>query len=281
VDRADGGHFPCTLIISPGTVTFHLLEVNVKPRNKAANQSQGMQEGPHSGNHQEITLGEKAYRALRADIISGAIEAGQSLRLEYLKQRYGISFSPIREALNRLHSERFVLFNASRGFRLAPFSIAEMWDAIETRILIDCEALRRSLINANDQWEARLVGAFHALTLAANRNAVAFPDQAVGEQLEARHLEFHQGMLAACDSPWLISLSGQLYDQSERYRRPALRGHATCGCARDVPAEHQELMNAALKREAAHASALLAEHYRESGRFVEKMREESEGAARE
>ena len=257
------------------------LEANLKPHNKVADQNDGMQEGPNDGDHQEITLAEKAYRALRADIISGAIEAGQSLRLEYLKQRYGISFSPIREALNRLHSERFVLFNASRGFRLAPFSIAEMWDAIETRILIDCEALRRSLINANDQWEARLVGAFHALTLAANRNAVALPDHAAGELLEVRHLEFHQGMLAACDSPWLMSLSAQLYDQSERYRRPTLRGHAAWGGARNVPAEHQELMNAALTRDAAKASALLAEHYRESGRFVEKMRKESIGTARE
>jgi DNA-binding GntR family transcriptional regulator len=224
------------------------------------------------GGHEQITLAEKVYRALRHDIISGAIEAGQSLRLEYLKQRYGISFSPIREALNRLHSERLVLSTSSRGFRLAPFSFVEMWDAIETRVLIDCEALRRSLANADDRWEARLVGTFHALTLAAGRNA-ELPDQmAAKDILEARHLDFHQGLIAACGSPWLISLSTQLYDQTERYRRPTLRGRPRWGGSRNIKQEHEDLMNATLARDADRAAASLAEHYRETGRMIELTR---------
>ena len=48
--------------------------------------------------------------------MSGAFAPGQSLRLELLKQRYGSSFSPIREALNRLRSERMVVSTTSRGF---------------------------------------------------------------------------------------------------------------------------------------------------------------------
>ena len=111
---------------------------------------------------EDITLSEQVYRLLRRDIMSGVFAPGQSLRLELLKQRYGSSFSPIREALNRLRSERMVVNTTSRGFSIAPLSVEEMWDACETRILIDCDALRRSLANADDAWEARLVGAYHA-----------------------------------------------------------------------------------------------------------------------
>ena len=118
---------------------------------------------------EEITLAEQVYRQLRRDIISGQITAGQPLRLEYLKARYGISFSPLREALNRLHSERLVVSMSSRGFRVAPISEDEMWDVIETRIVIDCEALRRSLARGDDSWEARLVASFHALVEARER----------------------------------------------------------------------------------------------------------------
>ena len=102
--------------------------------------------------------------------MSGAFAPGQSLRLELLKQRYGSS--------SRLSARRSTACAAAHGgqhhlarFRIAPLSVEEMWDACETRILIDCEALRRSLSNADDAWEARLVGAYHALTLAAQQPA--------------------------------------------------------------------------------------------------------------
>jgi GntR family transcriptional regulator, carbon starvation induced regulator len=225
------------------------------------------------GAKEDGTLAGKAYLALRRDIISGAIEAGQSLRLEYLKQRYGISFSPIREALNRLHSERLVISTASRGFRVAPFSLQEMWDAIETRILIDCEALRLSLQNADDRWEAQLVGRFHTLTLAASRNlAEASNQQEAEDELEHRHIDFHQGLIAACGSPWLLNLSMQLCDQTERYRRPIMRNRRHRGGApRDVQQEHEDLLKTALERDASRAAVLLADHYRETGRIIEMM----------
>ena len=242
----------------------------MKSRIEATPQDHILQREAKSGTGEEMTLAEQVYRSLRRDIISGALEAGRSLRLEFLKQRYGISFSPIREALNRLHSERLVLTTVSRGFRVAPFSFDEMWDAIETRVLIDCEALRRSLANADDRWEARLVGTFHALVLATNREALESQDQLEQEDLlEARHLEFHQGLISACGSRWLIDLSTQLCDQTERYRRPTLRRRPEWGGARNVHQEHQDLMDAALGRDASKATVLLAEHYRETGRMIE------------
>ena len=114
----------------------------MKPRIKAPREDAAADGGPEV---EDITLSELIYRQLRRDIMRGAFAPGQSLRLELLKQRYGGSFSPIREALNRLRSERMVLTTTSRGFRIAPLSVEEMRDACETRILIDCDALRRSL----------------------------------------------------------------------------------------------------------------------------------------
>ncbi len=115
----------------------------------------------------DVTLTEEAYRRLRADIIAGIFEAGSPLRLEALKERYGLSFSPLREALNRLHAERLVISSALKGFRISNFSFEEMRDAIETRVLIDVEALRRSITRGNDDWEAAVVAAFHSLSRCA------------------------------------------------------------------------------------------------------------------
>ncbi|ABM59908.1 GntR family transcriptional regulator [Verminephrobacter eiseniae] len=252
----------------------------MKPRIKVVKPAASL--GDFQGaSYEEITLAEQAHRMLRRDIISGAIPAGQPLRLEYLKERYGISFSPLREALNRLHSERLVISTTSRGFRVAPFSEEEMWDVIETRIVIDCEALRRSLARGDDEWEARLVASFHALMLATGRRAAdaGAPECPDEVQLEDRHHDFHRCLMAACGSRWLLGLSDQLYAQTERYRQPSLRDRSYWNLERDVGTEHRQLLDAAVARDAGRAAGLLAQHYRETGRMVRKMltMTESEG----
>ncbi|MNS77979.1 HTH-type transcriptional repressor CsiR [compost metagenome] len=241
----------------------------MKPRIKAPREDAAADGGPEV---EDITLSELIYRQLRRDIMRGAFAPGQSLRLELLKQRYGGSFSPIREALNRLRSERMVLTTTSRGFRIAPLSVEEMRDACETRMLIDCDALRRSLANADDAWEARVVGAFHALSLAARRadDAPAL-DEDREDALEARHQDFHQALIGACRSPWLLDLSAQLYAQTERYRRPARARALAYGPERNVDDEHRLLLDAAISRDAERATALLAAHYRRTAQVIERI----------
>src|SRR2546423_461820 len=111
------------------------------------------------------TWGEAAYQRLRADIVVGTFKAGEPLRLEALRQRYGLSFSPLREALMRLQSERLVLSTALRGFSVAPLSREEIEDATATRILIESEALRRAVRHGDDEWEANNVAGLHPLSL--------------------------------------------------------------------------------------------------------------------
>lgn len=215
----------------------------------------------------DASLTDKVCRMLRADIIDGEFGADQPLRLEFLKERYGISFSPIREALNRLQSEKLVVSTAARGFRVAPLSIPEMWDTIDTRILIDCQALRKSIAHADNAWEAALVGAFHALKLTKAR-----PGPQDAEDLEKEHGHFHAQLIAACGSNWLINLSAQLYMQTERYRRPYFKNldhHPPAG-RRNVEDEHAAILEAAMARDADLACALLARHYRETGLAIVK-----------
>ncbi|KRC84901.1 GntR family transcriptional regulator [Achromobacter sp. Root83] len=251
----------------------------MKPRIKASRQDDSGSGG--NAEIEEITLSEQVYRLLRRDIMSGAFAPGQSLRLEVLRQRYGSSFSPIREALNRLRSERMVINTTSRGFSIAPLSVEEMWDACETRILIDCDALRRSLAHADDAWEARLVGAYHALTLAVQRAGKASPPaEDLEELLEARHLDFHHALIGACRSRWLLDLSTQLYAQTERYRRPARAGATAYGPERDVDDEHRQLLDAAISRDVDGSVAMLAAHYRKTAQFIERIISQPDSQAR-
>lgn len=214
------------------------------------------------------TLAEQAYDELKRDILSGELAPGLALRLEFLKQRYQLSFTPLREALNRLHSERLVDSVALKGFRVAPLSLKEMQDSMSIRTLIDCEALRRSIDGATDDWETAIVAALHALDLATRRNG-SEAMQASYDEVEQRHLALHRALIAACDSRWLLELSATLYVQTERYRRPMLKTSVRRDSSRDVSKEHHEIVDAALKRDADLAVALLTEHYARTTRLIE------------
>lgn len=204
-----------------------------------------------------MTLSEAAYASLRRDIVRGNLPPGQPLRLEALRARYDMGFSPLREALNRLQAERLVLAAPMRGFVVAPLSLAEMWQAIEARILVESEALRLAIAQGDDGWEAGLVAALHALRLAAARGEA--------EALEARHQEFHLALISACGSNWLLDFARQLSAATERYRAPVLAGESG---PRDVQAEHAALAEAALARRTDEAAALLARHYRLTGELI-------------
>lgn len=222
------------------------------------------------GTTEPATLGEAAYQRLRTDIVSGALEAGKPLRLEALRQRYGLSFSPLREALMRLQSERLVLSTALRGFSVAPLSRDEIRDATETRILIECEALRRSMRDGDDDWEADIVAAFHALSLQVERQSRSAGKPGTADMLAMgeRHHQFHRALIAHCGSPRLLELADQLYIETERYRLPCLVGGIAGKPRRDVAAEHQQIMEATLRR-SADATKYLAEHYRRTSDVIE------------
>lgn len=204
-----------------------------------------------------MTLADTAYDSLRRDIMRGHLPPGQPLRLEALRSRYDMGFSPLREALNRLQSERLVVSASMKGFIVAPLSLPEMWEAIEARVLVETEALRLSILRGDDVWEAGIVAALHALGLAAARGEP--------EALEARHAEFHLSLIAACGSGWLLDFARKLSAATERYRAPVLAGDTA---PRDVQGEHAALAEAALARRADEAPALLAVHYRRTGERI-------------
>lgn len=203
-----------------------------------------------------MTLANKAYDLIRLDIIRGAFAPEAPLRLADLKERYGMGFSPLREALNRLHSERFVDAADLRGFRVAPWSLAEMQDAMETRIEIETKALASAIVRGDDGWEAGIVSALHGL----NKQADRLKEGGDFWELEARHFQFHRALIAACGSPWKLRFFEQLYGATERYRIPALLNQTT-GSERDIKSEHKALADAALERDVERACDKLRAHY--------------------
>jgi GntR family transcriptional regulator, carbon starvation induced regulator len=205
------------------------------------------------------TLIGAAYKRLRQDIINGRYPAGEKLRVEHLKVVYSVSAGTLREALGLLVSDSLVVAQGQRGFRVEHMSLSDLADLTSTRVLVECEALRESIKLGGDDWEAGVVSAYHKLSLAEER----FWSDAAGliDEWEERNCQFHEALVAACNSRWIKKIRSLLYHQAERYRRlSATKGPPPV----EVHNEHLEIYTAVMARDAAKASAVLAKHIERS-----------------
>lgn len=215
-----------------------------------------------------MTLAEKAYVSLRKDIVDGCFAPDSPLRLAELSERYRMGFSPLREALNRLQAERLVTAESLRGFRVSARSLAEFEDALHARLLVETEALRLSIAQGDDAWEASIVAALYALRRQTRRESSDV------DELKTRHHAFHRALLAACGSDWLMNFFERLYAATERYRIPALLDAGPQ--KRDIDAEHGDIADAVLARDTARAERLLRDHYLQTAAMIRSGMVESD-----
>src|SRR3954463_11386322 len=109
------------------------------------------------------SVGDDTYRRLRADLILARLRPGQKLRLEAMKEEYGVGVTTLREILSRLASERLVIAEGRRGFEAAPVSIDDLRDLGALRHLLESHAMTESFARGDMEWEGRVVSAHHKL----------------------------------------------------------------------------------------------------------------------
>jgi len=201
----------------------------------------------------DTSIGERAYRQIRSDIIFGRLEPGQKLRLEDLKQDYRTSISTLRELLSRLASEGLIVAEGHRGFEVAPVSIENMREVAAMRLLLECHALTRSFSAGDMEWEGRVVAAHHKLSRL--EQLLIAGNDADAETWKRYDWEFHRALISGCGSAALLETHAGIYDKYLRYQMIAVifRGEVAA-------IEHRQLLDCALKRDAAKACKILRKH---------------------
>ncbi|MDP3495260.1 MAG: GntR family transcriptional regulator [Hyphomonadaceae bacterium] len=211
---------------------------------------------------------------LRTAILSGSFAPDSRLRLEELGASYGVSLSPVREALLRLCGEGFVVSEDQRGFRVAQASLRNLQEVIALRAILEPYALRESIDQGDVRWEESLVAVFHRLTRIEQKDGFV-PFIA---EWERAHREFHLCLVAGCDMPMLQQICAQLHDQADRYRRLYLTKQPP---QRNVAREHVEIVEAVLARDKDRACSLLLEHTRQTGALVHAFMMSANDSAQE
>lgn len=209
---------------------------------------------------QSPTLAGEVFARLKADIISSRLPPGTKLRLHDLRQAYGAGFSPLREALSRLSENRLVTAVGHRGFRVPEASAQDIMDVAMVRRQMEGFALRLAIRYGDDLWETRAIDAGEKFAM-LQRSGKDFPE----DVWESRHREFHNALIAACQSPCLLHQLGALCDQFDRYRRLSAKSRLP-----NAPRwlSHKEILQATLARDADKAVKLLEDHITEAARLI-------------
>ncbi len=212
------------------------------------------------------TATDRLERKLRDDIVTGRLAPGVRIKPSLLSTTYGVSVTPFREVLARLESDGLIVVDRWVGASVAPISAADCEDMFRVRRLIECEAIRDSIAHGDDSWRRNLESRARGLEKASAQN----PDSRSPTRVRTLrwltvHRQFHAATVAACSSPWMLSILENLYDHLDRYQAKAW---TESGLRAPSLVEHQAILAACLAGDQDEAAAALALHLESAMTFI-------------
>ena len=148
----------------------------------------------------------KAYDAIRRAILDGQYSPGSALREEQLAGEVGVSRTPVREALRRLHSDGLVESVRNSGTFVSDLSDADLLEIFELRAVLEAYVARKAArVIADD-------------ALAELERLAATMEAATGDEEERRRIfgllntAFHTVILKASSSRLAESILQRMFE---------------------------------------------------------------------
>ena len=201
----------------------------------------------------QLSVTENIFKKIKYDIVFGNLEPDQKLKLNLLQTEYNVSISILREVLNRLCGDGFIIYKVQKGFFVSPISKKDLYEIADLRITLETHALEISIKNKDYEWEAELLGAYHKLNHAEN--------ELEKNNLNAKSLwtkydaEFHQMLIKKCNSLNLIRIHEVIFDKYLRYQLLILKYRG-----KDSIKEHKDLLDYSLINNIQKAQNTLRDH---------------------
>ncbi|HEY2693468.1 MAG TPA: GntR family transcriptional regulator [Streptosporangiaceae bacterium] len=196
-------------------------------------------------------LHQRIYETLRTEVISGQRKPGELLSEAELARRWGVSRSPIREALRQLEQHDLVRWAPRRGATVARLTVAGLRDIYEVREAL--ESLSAGL--------AAERGSPADLAKMRDLAARIKQTQEEGDYLEAIMLddEFHRLMARTTRNRMLESQAGHVLDRVIMAR---MMVREEPGRTQEIVHEHQAILDALGRHDAKEATEHAALHVR-------------------
>jgi DNA-binding GntR family transcriptional regulator len=195
------------------------------------------------------SLREQIADSLRAALVAGQMRPGVVYSVPMLAERFGVSATPVREAMLDLAKEGLVESVRNKGFRVTDLADKDLDDITELRALIEVPTVAHLAVVADpEQIEALRPLAEAIVEGAAAGDLIRY--------IEADRL-FHLKLLALAGNPRLVEVVRDLRAQTRLYGLDQLVEQGRLAAS---AAEHLELLDALLARDPALTETVMRRH---------------------
>jgi DNA-binding GntR family transcriptional regulator len=181
------------------------------------------------------------YDELRDQIITGLLRGGEQLSADDLGKRYGVSKTPIREALKRLEQEGLVEAIPRVGYFVSQVTLGQISEVFQLRRILEVAAAEIAAEKASED---------ELLFLESLDSGYARGDIDGFRRFLAKNREFHYRVALASGNKRLADSVRALLDEMQRFL--FLRLHVSAGIDSGVR-DHQQLVAALRARDATRA----------------------------
>ncbi|MER5518501.1 GntR family transcriptional regulator [Streptomyces sp. NPDC002763] len=229
---------------------------------------------PGNGAVTRSTLRQQIADALRDEVLAGRLQPGREFTVKEIAEQYGVSATPVREALVDLSAQGVLDADQHRGFRVPEYSLADYRNMIEARSLV-IDGMFHALAEGHhpafkDPQEPRVAAALAAVRRRGEeaQRAATAGDLTV---LIGYDLRFWRELSTLFGNPYLGDFLHRLRVQSwvcavQQLRRlPDLRGY--------LWSRHTELVDALSRRDTEAARGIVTAYNTHSLALIERLSE--------
>lgn len=202
------------------------------------------------------------YKDIRRSIIMGHRTPGERLDLDALKQSYGTSITPVRDALQMLGQEGLVTIKPRSGYFVTHITLKQLRDLLELREILELAAIERAAVRITDEQLEQLERVHAGYTGEDDESYDRYTDE---------NRQFHYLIAQASGNQELAETIGHLHDRMARFM-------VMCRVGTHLESRHALLIEALRTQDAETArQAMLNEINQTRGTILEHVIQE-EGA---
>lgn len=188
------------------------------------------------------SLAENAYRRIRHEILLGELLPGAIVSERELASRFGMSKTPIREAITQVCNEGLMQRLPGRGYMVSPITIKEIHDLFDMRVILEQATIRKIMANPSPRHLERL----------KELSTISYEPDNPESEVEFLEInrEFHITLAQASGNIRLVQTLEAILIEMERLFHLGLR---VGDYSIEMAAEHQDLVAAIEKGDLEHA----------------------------
>jgi len=205
------------------------------------------------------------YEKLKSQIINFTLKPGQKLQDRQLGLQFGVSRTPVREALNRLVQEGFVRQISGRGYFVKEITIKEIEDLYEVREALEVLAAQQATRNIDNRQIKKLC------EILKSHKKLIQKGESKGRLLE--DADFHKTIILSSGNKYLYEIIDNIFDKISTFQAiDAL----TLQRAKIAYRQHKEIFNLLKEKETQGLKKKLSKHISEAKRdAIERLKKKT------